>query len=171
MYPKDHTTGDEDDEDYVQSAPSKKFMSEMADYTLEQDLNWSCSYGYTSDNLHKTPIPKGYWKTGNKLIKLADMDKKHLTNAINWCIRHGKAELFSRVVGEYGRRKLQALQPKNHFMNKQQEVYISQNGKITKVSEMADEHLKNAINFCRRKGLHVTYNMLRRERYRRTGKS
>lgn len=50
---------------------------------------------------------------------------------------------------------------------KKYEVYIRSDGSKVNVTKMVDEHLDNAINYCRRKGFNRKYNMLRRERYRR----
>ena len=52
---------------------------------------------------------------------------------------------------------------------KKYEVYVRSDGAKMDVTKMVNEHLNNAINFCRRKGFNRKYNMLRRERYRRTG--
>lgn len=54
---------------------------------------------------------------------------------------------------------------------KKYEVYKRSDGTTIDVRKMVNEHLDNAINYCRRKGYNVKYNMLRRERYRRTGAS
>jgi len=51
---------------------------------------------------------------------------------------------------------------------KKYEVYIRSDGTSIDVKKMVSEHLDNAINYCRRKGHNRKYNMLRRERYRRT---
>ena len=54
---------------------------------------------------------------------------------------------------------------------KNNEIYISRAGLTFDVRNMGFEHLNNAINYWRRKGNNRKYNMLRRERYRRTGVS
>lgn len=51
---------------------------------------------------------------------------------------------------------------------KKYEIYTRSDGTTIEVKKMVLEHLNNAINYCRRKGHNRKYNMLRRERYRRT---
>ncbi len=51
---------------------------------------------------------------------------------------------------------------------KKYEIYTRSDGSTIEVRKMVLEHLNNAINYCRRKGHNRKYNMLRRERYRRT---
>lgn len=43
----------------------------------------------------------------------------------------------------------------------------SSDGRVTKITEMNDVHLKNAMNYCRRQGSREKYNRLRREVNRR----
>lgn len=54
---------------------------------------------------------------------------------------------------------------------KKSKVYVRSDGSNIDVTKMVSEHLNNAINYCRRKGYNIKFNMLRRERYRRIGVS